>query len=225
LTLDLRFKLEQGIKELGFSIADEQITKLLDYLRILYKWNQTYNITGHDSVDEMLSLHILDSLSIINPLQEQLKQCINEAESKVQILDVGSGAGLPGVVLSICLPQYHIVCLDAVSKKTAFLQYVKSVLCIPNVTVLNSRIEKHAKPYHVVTSRAFSSLNQFTSLTNHCLDTNGFWMAMKGKHPSDELNMLDEKIEAFHVEHLNVPNINALRCLIFMRKKARNKSS
>ena len=215
---DLRPTLEKGIKELGLVLPDKSIDLLLEYLIFLHKWNQTYNITGHHRIEEMLSLHLLDSLAVVKPLQSLILQQFTDLHHNLRILDVGSGAGLPGIVLAICFPDYQFVCLDAVSKKTAFLQQVKARLQLLNVTIVHSRIEAHLARYQIICSRAFSSLKQFTDLTSHCLESQGCWLAMKAKLHSEELNELDENHAVFHVEQLDVPNINADRCLVYLRK-------
>jgi 16S rRNA (guanine527-N7)-methyltransferase len=184
------------------------------YATLLQRWSKVYNISGHRQLDQIVRLHIIDSLSIVQPLQEFL-----ENRSPCNILDVGSGAGLPGIVLAICFPEHHFVCIDAVAKKAAFLQQVKLQLPLLNLRVIHDRIENHQANYHIITSRAFSSLQSFVFLTRHCLDIDGSWFAMKGKYPVNEIDKLDSDVEVFHVKQLDIPDQDGERCLVWIRRR------
>ena len=135
----------------------------------------------------------------------------------VRVLDVGSGGGLPGVVLAICLPQLHVTCVDTVNKKAAFIQQVAVALRLPNLKGLHARVESVDGGFDVVTSRAFASLADFTTWSVKALKPGAVWMAMKGRHPAEELAALGAGVEVFHVEPLVVPGLDVERCLVWMR--------
>jgi 16S rRNA (guanine527-N7)-methyltransferase len=133
------------------------------------------------------------------------------------MLDVGAGAGLPGIVIAITCPEVSVTCVDTVAKKAAFIQQVAATLKLPNLKGLHARVESLTQPYDVVCSRAFASLVDFTAWSQSALAPHGVWMAMKGKHPDQELAALPESIKVFHVEQLQVPSLDAERCIIWMR--------
>jgi 16S rRNA (guanine527-N7)-methyltransferase len=134
-------------------------------------------------------------------------------------LDVGSGAGLPGIVFAICLPEVTVHCVDTVGKKAAFIQQVAASLRLPNLRGIHARVESLTEPYDVITSRAFASLVDFTTWSRGALAADGVWMAMKGKHPEEEIKVLPADVEVFHVKPLQVPSLDAQRCIVWMRKK------
>lgn len=208
---DLAAALERGAQALGVVLTEAQRTQLLAYLALLAKWNKVYNLTAVRDPAEMLTHHLLDSLAVIPPLRRQL------GEGAFSLLDVGSGGGLPGVVIAICCPNVRVTCVDAVAKKAAFVQQVAVSLGLPNLTGLHARVESVARGFDVVASRAFASLVDFTSWSAGALASRGVWMAMKGKHPNDEIAALPPTIEVFHVEQLQVPGLDAERCLLWMR--------
>ena len=208
---DLAAALDRGAQALGVALADVQRTQLLDYLALLAKWNKVYNLTAVRDPAEMLTHHLLDSLAVIAPLRQQ------RGEGAFTLLDVGSGGGLPGVVIAICCPNVRVTCLDAVAKKAAFVQQVAVSLGLPNLTGLHARVESVAQTFDVVASRAFASLVDFTTWSAGALAPQGVWMAMKGKHPDEEIGALPPTIEVFHVEQLQVPGLGAERCLLWMR--------
>jgi 16S rRNA (guanine527-N7)-methyltransferase len=171
--------------------------------------------------DEMLTHHLLDSLAVIAPLQKQLA-ALKEQDvfgDKPRLLDVGSGAGLPGIVIAICCPYINVHCVDTVAKKAAFIQQVAVTLKLPNLRGIHARVESLTEPYDVVSSRAFASLVDFTTWSEKALAEQGVWMGMKGKHPVDEMAALPAFVEVFHVEQLVVPGLDAERCIVWMRKK------
>ncbi len=208
---DLAVALDRGAQALGWVLADAQRQRLLDYLALLAKWNKVYNLTAVRDPAEMLTHHLLDSLAVIAPLRQQ------RGEGAFTLLDVGSGGGLPGVVIAICCPNVRVTCVDAVAKKAAFVQQVAVSLGLPNLTGLHARVESVAQTFDVVASRAFASLVDFTSWSAGALASRGVWMAMKGKHPDDEIAALPPTIDVFHVEQLQVPGLDAERCLLWMR--------
>jgi len=209
----------EGAAALGLSLTAEQADRLAAYLAMLQKWNKVYNLTAVRNPADMLTHHLLDSLAVIPPLLRQ-RASVGEGAAPFSVLDVGSGAGLPGAVIAICCPQATVTCVDTVAKKAAFQQQVALELRVPNLRGLHARVETLTQTYDVVCSRAFASLPDFTRWSGATLAADGVWMAMKGKHPADELAALDPDIRVFHVEQLVVPGLDAERCLVWMRKIA-----
>lgn len=208
-----RDALLKGAEALGLTLDDAQCQRLLDYLALLHKWNQVYNLTSLRRPGEMLTHHLLDSLAVLPALRRHL------SGTAARVLDVGSGGGLPGVVLAILEPGLDVTCVDAVGKKATFVRQVAAELKLPNLSAVHARIEDlRLPPFTVITSRAFASLADFTRLTRHLLGEKGVWMAMKGKVPHDEIAALPADWNVFHVEHLDVPGLNAERCLVWIRR-------
>ena len=207
--------LRDGLRSLGLDLDDRQIAQLLAYLAMIGKWTQVYNLTAVRDPSEMMTHHLLDSLAAVSPLNRQLKQM--GLESGARVLDVGAGAGLPGVVIAICCPTVAVTCVDAVAKKAAFIKQAALELKLANLAGLHKRVEQVTDPYDVVCSRAFASLGDFTSWSAKALAPGGVWMAMKGKHPASEIDALDTVVEVFHVEQLTVPGLDAERCIVWMR--------
>ena len=219
--LNHREVLAQALPSLGLSLDDAQITALLDYLALIQKWTRVYNLTAVRDPDEMLTHHLLDSLAVIVPLQKQLAVLAGQGVvgDKPRLLDVGSGAGLPGIVIAICCPHITVHCVDTVAKTAAFIQQVAVTLKLPNLRGIHARVESLTEPYDVVSSRAFASLLDFTTWSEKALAGQGVWMGMKGKHPAEEMAALPSSVEAFHVEQLSVPGLDAERCIVWMRKR------
>jgi 16S rRNA (guanine527-N7)-methyltransferase len=216
-------KLLAGAQALGLNLSAAQQAKLLDYLDLIAKWNKVYNLTSVRDPSDMLTHHLLDSLAIIPALRRHLQAQLPDLlanNTPIRMLDVGSGAGLPGTVLAIVCPELDVTCVDTVAKKAAFIQNSAITLKLPNLRGVHARVEEmKAAPFDVVTSRAFSSLVDFVTLTRfHVKQSYGVWLAMKGKHPADELAALPADVEVFHVEPLEVPGLGAERCLVWMRK-------
>lgn len=210
----MRAALQAGVQQLGLELDDAQITQLLAYLDLIQKWNKVYNLTAVRDPAEMLTHHLLDSLAVIHPLLR------HTGAKPVQLLDVGSGAGLPGIVIAICRPEIQVDCVDTVAKKAAFIQQAAVTLKLPNLRGLHARVESLTGPYDVVCSRAFASLADFITWSGGALAENGVWMAMKGKRPDDEAAALPPSVEMFHVEQLQVPGLDAERCIVWMKRRA-----
>ena len=206
--------LQKGLADLGLTLTDEQQTQLLAYMDLIGKWTKVYNLTAVRDANEMLTHHLLDSLAVIAPLRRELAKL---TQAKFSLLDVGAGAGLPGVVIAITCPDVSVTCVDTVAKKAAFIQQVAATLRLPNLKGLHARVESLTEPYDVVCSRAFASLVDFTTWSKSALASHGIWMAMKGKHPDQELAVLPDTVKVFHVEQLQVPGLDAERCIIWMR--------
>lgn len=201
----------EGAQAMGLALSEQQALSLQRYMDLLQQWGGVYNLTAVRDRGEMLRTHVLDCLAVVNPLQAHILHLPNP-----RLLDVGAGAGLPGVALAICLPGLQVRCIDTVAKKAAFIQQAGLQLGLKNLKAIHGRVEKHAETYDVVTSRAFASLGDFVNWTKSCLVEQGVWMAMKGKLPQDELATLSD-VDVFHVEPLAVPGLDAERCLIWMR--------
>lgn len=210
-------ELRRGAEALGLALTDHQCGQLLDYLALLDKWGRVYNLTAVRDPGEMLTHHLLDSLAVIGPLRRHLAG-VGMAEQGARLLDVGSGAGLPGVVIAILCPGMAVTCVDTVAKKAAFVQQVAVNLRLPGLRGLHARVERLAERFDVVVSRAFASLLDFVNWSADTLADGAVWMAMKGKNPLDELASLPAGVEVFHVEPLTVPGLDAQRCLVWMRK-------
>ena len=218
--LDHRQVVEAALPALGLELESDAVTALLNYLELIQKWTKVYNLTAVRNPAEMVTHHLLDSLAALAPLDRQLQDVRGaSAGSAVRLLDVGSGAGLPGIVIAICRPDITVHCVDTVAKKAAFIQQVAASLKLPNLRGLHARVESLTEPYDVVSSRAFASLADFANWSGAALAEQGVWMAMKGKHPADEIAALPVGVEVFHVEQLKVPGLDAERCIVWMRKK------
>ncbi len=210
--------LQKGLHDLGLVLTSEQEEQFLAYMDLIAKWTKVYNLTAVRDADEMLTHHFLDSLAVVWPLRrEAAKLVLPEGQTQLNLLDVGAGAGLPGVVIAITCPNISVTCVDTVAKKAAFIQQVAATLKLPNLKGLHARVERLAQPFDVVCSRAFASLLDFTTWSEGALADHGIWMAMKGKHPNQELSELPAGVQVFHVEQLQVPGLDAERCIIWMR--------
>jgi 16S rRNA (guanine527-N7)-methyltransferase len=212
--------LRHGVDALGLVLADAQIGALLDYMALIQKWTRVYNLTAVRNPEEMLTHHVLDSLAVVEPLRRQLHSM--GLDESIRVLDVGAGAGLPGVVLAICCPTMVVHCVDTVAKKAAFIQQAAVGLKLPLLRGIHARVESLTEPYAVVTSRAFASLADFTQWSQGALAEQGVWMAMKGKNPEAEMAQLPAQVAVFHVEPLAVPGLGAERCIVWMRKAAKS---
>lgn len=205
--------IESAAQQLGLSFTLEQHQQLQSYLALLEKWNKVYNLTALRDGERMLTHHVFDSLSILPALLRQGDW------AQRRVLDVGSGAGLPGVILAIAMPGLSVTCIDTVGKKAAFIQQAAATLRLPNLQAIHNRVElwRSPQPFDLVTSRAFASLLDFTQWSRSQLAEQGVWLAMKGKVPTEELQTLPASVSVFHVEQLQVPELDAERCLVWMR--------
>ncbi len=209
--------LQKGLDGLGLAVPAEQQAQLLAYMDLIAKWTKVYNLTAVRDANEMLTHHLLDSLAVVAPLRREMATLVlPEGQTRLSLLDVGAGAGLPGVVIAITCPEIAVTCVDTVAKKAAFIQQVAATLKLPNLKGLHARVESLAQPYDVICSRAFASLLDFTTWSQAALASHGVWMAMKGKHPDQELAVLPESVKVFHVEQLQVPGLDAERCIVWM---------
>jgi 16S rRNA (guanine527-N7)-methyltransferase len=201
---------------LSLSLDPTTAEKLFAYLSLLERWNATYNLTAVRDPAAMYVQHLLDCLAVVTPLRSVLQG------RSARIADVGSGAGLPGVVIAATCPQVDVTCIDTVGKKVAFVRQVAAELALRNLRAEQGRVEnlRPAVLFDVITSRAFASLVDFVQLTQPLLAHGGVWMAMKGKIPEDEIAALSADVEVFHVEQLQVPALQASRCLVWMRRRA-----
>jgi len=203
-----------GAAELRHPLEPVQVQRLVAYLRLIERWNATYNLTAIRDPGDMAVQHILDCLAAAAALGRR-----RQGRGLRRLIDVGSGAGLPGLVFAVALPETEIVCVDSVGKKAAFITQAIAILEARNATALQARVEALERGvFDVVASRAFASLVDFTRWTRHLLADNGDWMAMKGKRPSEEIAALT----AFHVEvePVVVPRLGAERCLVWIRPDA-----
>ncbi|WP_018714904.1 16S rRNA (guanine(527)-N(7))-methyltransferase RsmG [Brachymonas chironomi] len=210
--MNMESGLRQGLAALSLSLDDEQIARLLAYLELLQKWNRVYNLTAVRDPQQMLTHHLLDSLAAVPPLQAYRRQHVAHS-----LLDVGSGGGLPGVVFAICCPDLQVHCVDTVGKKAAFIQTAAAQLRLSNLKSIHARVEQLQDRYDLISSRAFATLADFTAWSRQALAEDGCWMALKGKHPQQEIEALAQDITVFHVEQLQVPQLDAERCIVWMR--------
>jgi 16S rRNA (guanine527-N7)-methyltransferase len=206
--------LADGARALQLNLGDAQIAQLMEFLALLSKWNAVYNLTAVRDPAQMVTQHLLDSLAAV-PAFEDAKN----------VLDVGAGGGLPGIVLAIARPDMRVSMIDTVHKKTAFLTQVKAELGLKNVTVHTARVEQLqvAEKFDVITSRAFAELADFVNWSGHLLSNCGRFIAMKGVLPQEEITRLPAGWRVAEVRPLNVPGLNAERHLIFIQAGDNNK--
>ena len=200
-------ELTLGITQLGLSVAPEAQQKLLQYLELLYKWNQVYNLTAIRQPEQMVSGHLLDSLAVVPHMWPG------------HWLDVGCGAGLPGLVLAMACPQWTFTLIDSNSKKTSFVQQAKMELELNNVSVHCGRVEswQAGVKFDGIISRAFTNTAGFVGLTRHLLAQGGGWIAMKAAPKAAELEQLPHDVSVIGVVPLEVPGVVAARCLIMLK--------
>jgi 16S rRNA (guanine527-N7)-methyltransferase len=214
----LRQQLQAGADALALGLNDAQVTLLMDFLALLQKWNRVYNLTSVRDPQEMLTHHLLDSLAAVAPLRRHVATLAGEGKGAVRLLDVGSGGGLPGVVFAICCPDVDVSCVDTVGKKAAFIQQAAVSLKLRNLHGIHARVETLTTPFDIISCRAFASLPDFVNWSRAALVApQGVWLAMKGKHPEDEITALPADVAVFHVEQIAVPGLDVERCIIWMK--------
>lgn len=206
--MSLHEKLAQGLQALNLTLPQEVQQKLLDYLALLQKWNKVHNLTAVRDPDDMVTLHLLDSLAILPHVHG------------TKLLDVGSGAGLPGIPLALARPDLRVTLLDSSHKKSVFQRQAKVELSIANLEVVCSRVEEYRpeQKFDTVVSRAFADLAEFVRLTSHLCVKDGVCLAMKGVYPYDELAQLKDGTP--QVLPLQVPGLDAQRHLVFLKQAA-----
>jgi 16S rRNA (guanine527-N7)-methyltransferase len=202
--------LANGVTDLKLELTEAQQGKLLDYLALLHKWNNVYNLTAVRDPMEMMTLHVLDSLAAVPAF-----------EGVQNVLDVGAGGGLPGMVLAISRPDMKVSMIDTVHKKTAFLTQVKAELGLGNVTVYTKKVQdlQVKTPFDVITSRAFADLSDFVNWSGHLLAEGGRFIALKGTAPANERERLPEPWKVSDLKALQVPGLDAERHLVFINKE------
>jgi len=203
----------RGVAELALPLGPTEVRRLIAFVRLIERWNTTYNLTAVRDPRNMVVQHILDCLAAAAALGRRRGEGRGE-----RLVDVGSGAGLPGVVIATVFPHREITCIDSVGKKAAFVTQAAGALGIRNVKALHARVERIADQFDVIASRAFASLSAFVGATDHLLKDSGTWMAMKGKAPDDELAEVAGRL-TFHVEPLIVPRLSADRCVVWLERR------
>ena len=200
--------LKQGINKLQLDLSAAQVEKLLDYLALLNKWNSVYNLTSVRDPMQMVTLHLLDSLAAVPAFKDA-----------ANVLDVGAGGGLPGMVLAISRPDMKVSMIDTVHKKTAFLNQVKAELELGNVTVYTKKVQdlEVKTKFDVITSRAFADLSDFVNWSGHLLQEGGQFIALKGTAPAEERERLPAPWKQQKLEPLEVPGLDAGRHLVFIK--------
>jgi 16S rRNA (guanine527-N7)-methyltransferase len=208
--------LAEGIAEMGLAVSPAQQEKLMDYLALMFKWNSIYNLTSLRDPMQMVTHHLLDSLAAVPAFA-----------GAANVLDVGSGGGLPGIVLAIVRPDMKVSMIDTVHKKTAFLTQVKAELGLANVTIYTMRVEQLevSDKFDVITSRAFADLSDFVNWSSHLLAEQGTYIALKGVAPEDERQRLPAAWRVSRVEPLQVPRLGAERHLVFIKKSLEQTTS
>jgi len=215
-------RLPEVLAQTGLSATPDQQAKLAAYMALLQRWNGTYNLTALRAPEEMLSHHLADCLVVVQPLMAHLQArgLGGDTGQRAKVLDVGSGGGLPGVVLAILCPGVVVTCVDTVGKKAAFIRQVSAELgLLQQLRAEHARVEQLKGQFDLITSRAFASLNDFTDWTAQLMGEGSHWMAMKGKAPADELALLPPTVEVLRVDPLVVPGLDAERCLVWMQPK------
>ena len=203
-----RKQLKNGADNLGRLLSEEEQEKLLTFVQLIIKWNKTHNLTAITETKAIISKHLLDSLSVSPYLYGQ------------SILDVGTGAGLPGIPLAILNPNKAFTLLDSSQKRIAFINEVKRKLALTNVTTKHCRVEQYSGPkFSSICSRAYSSLEQMLAQTEHLIDKSGVWLAMKGVYPQAEVDRLLNRFQVKRAISLSVPELAAERHLLMIEKK------
>lgn len=218
-----RARLAEAAAALSLTLSPRQQEQLLEYRDLLMKWNAVYNLTAVRDADAMLEHHLIDCLAVVAPLERLAAQRGMGLARPLRILDVGSGGGLPGVILGIAHPEWQVDCLDAVAKKVAFIRQVALQLQLQALSGVHARVESWrgasgdgAGGYDILISRAYASLTDFVTGTSALLAPAGVWVAMKARLPQEEIAALPPGISVFHVEPLCLPQLDLQRCLVWM---------
>ena len=199
-----------GATQMGISLSDHQLNLLVQYLELFIKWNKAYNLSAIRDPEQMIPLHLLDSLIVHSYVQ-----------SVDNIIDVGTGPGLPGIILAIMNPEKSFTLLDSNGKKTRFLFQAKLALKLDNVTIINDRVEAY-QPEHgfdMILSRAFASITDMTYWCSHLLAENGLFLAMKGQYPTEEFAEVADRYELIESHELHVPGVDGERHLLAFKPK------
>jgi 16S rRNA (guanine527-N7)-methyltransferase len=211
-------QLEILAPRLGLALTATERERLLAYLALIQRWTKVYNLTAVRNTGEMFTHHLLDCLAVVLPLRRGTGEV---GAGALRLLDVGSGAGLPGVILAMLNPTWQVSCVDAVAKKAAFIRQAAAELGLPNLQGIHGRVEAantFRKPeFDLITSRAFASIRDFTTLTRSLLAPHGQWAAMKANLSAEERAEIPADVDMFHVEQLDVPELNEKRCLVWLR--------
>jgi len=204
--------------KLGLALTATERERLLAYLALIQRWTKVYNLTAVRNTGEMFTHHLLDCLAVVLPMRRGAGEA---GQGALRLLDVGSGAGLPGVILALLNPAWQVTCVDAVAKKAAFIRQAAAELGIPNLQGVHGRVEAPGtfkKPvFDLITSRAFASILDFTTLTRPLLADRGQWAAMKANLSAEERDQIPSNVDMFHVEQLDVPELNEKRSLVWLR--------
>jgi len=214
---EVRAELEAGAIAIGVALGTHQLAQLLGYLKLIERWTAVYNLTAVRDRPGIVRQHLLDSLAVVPALRRHAA----DRQQLPNILDVGSGAGLPGLVWAIAEPSWQLTCVDTVAKKAGFIRQAAAELGLTKASARHARVE--ALPpggWNLITSRAFASLSDFVALSATALSPGGIWLAMKGSVPTEEIAAIAGRVEVFHVEQLQVPTLEAARCLVWMRQPA-----
>ena len=211
-------QLEAVAPRLGLALTASERERLLAYMALIQRWTKVYNLTAVRNTGEMFTHHLLDCLAVVLPLRRGTG---TDGQGALRVLDVGSGAGLPGVILAMLNPGWRVTCVDAVAKKAAFIRQAAAELGLPNLEGVHGRVEAagtfRQPQFDLITSRAFASIQDFTTLTRPLLAPQGQWAAMKANLSVEEQGDIPADVEMFHVEQLEVPELNEKRCLVWLR--------
>ena len=215
-------QLEALAPRLGLTLTVSERQRLLAYMALIQRWTKIYNLTAVRNTGEMFTHHLLDCLAVVLPLRNGTGVA---GQGALRLLDVGSGAGLPGVILAMLNPTWQVTCVDAVAKKAAFIRQAAAELGLPNLHGIHGRVEApgtfKSPAFDLITSRAFASIQDFTTLTRTLLAPQGQWAAMKANLSAEERADIPADVEMFHVEQLDVPELNEKRCLVWLRPHQR----
>jgi len=223
MTLDFDTRLAELAPTLGLDLPPELRQRLLAYQGLIQRWTQVYNLTAVRDPAEMFTHHLLDCLAVVASMGQGAEASARPGQP-LRVMDVGSGAGLPGVILALLRPDWQVTCVDAVAKKATFIRQVAAELGLPNLHAAHGRVEAKAtlgtQSFDLITSRAFASLRDFTDLTRSRLAPGGQWCAMKAHLSDEERAEIPADLDMFHVEQITVPDLGATRCLVWLRPKA-----